>query len=84
MVDRHALPKVALAFISVASLIGTLLTMNTHRAPWGLAVVRWLHLISLAVLAGGAMWWGFFVRPFPSWWRRPTSSHGSGGWFVSS
>lgn len=60
--DRHVLPRIALAFISVASLSGVYLTMTTHGASPGMAVLRWVHLMSLGVLAGGAMWWGFFIR----------------------
>lgn len=65
LLDRHALPKLAMTFIAAASLAGTLLTMATHGAPWELGLVRWLHLASLGWLAGGAMWWGWFVRTEP-------------------
>ncbi len=63
LLDRYILPKVALATISIASLAGIYLTMTTHGAPAAWAVVRWLHLVGLGVLAGGTMWWGWFVRP---------------------
>ena len=65
LLDRHLLPRVALVFIGAASLAGTLLTMATHGAPWSLGVVRWLHLAALGWLAGGSMWWGWFVRQEP-------------------
>lgn len=65
LLDRHLLPRVALVFIGAASLAGTLLTMATHGAPWTLGGVRWLHLAALGWLAGGSMWWGWFVRPEP-------------------
>lgn len=62
--NRYLLPKVALTVISIASLAGTYLSMTTHGAPATWAVVRWLHLVALGTLAGGAMWWAFFVaRP---------------------
>lgn len=60
--DRYLLPKVALTFISIASMVGVYLTMSTHGAPAAWALVRWIHLAALGVLAGGTMWWGFFVR----------------------
>ncbi|MCL4487109.1 MAG: CopD family protein [Chloroflexi bacterium] len=63
MLDRYVLPKVALATISIASLAGVYMTMTMHGATAALAVVRWLHLVGLGVLAGGTMWWGWFVRP---------------------
>ncbi|MCC7162471.1 MAG: sulfurtransferase TusA family protein [Anaerolineae bacterium] len=62
LLDRYWLPKIALVFISIASLLGVLLTMMTHGASWELALVRWLHMAGLGALAGGAMWWGWFVR----------------------
>lgn len=62
LLDRYWLPKIALVFISIASLLGVLLTMTTHGASWDLALVRWLHMAGLGALAGGAMWWGWFVR----------------------
>ena len=62
LLDRYVLPKVALAVISVASLVGVYLTMTTHGAPLGWVVVRWVHLAALGILAGGAMWWGVFLK----------------------
>lgn len=62
LLDRYMLPKVALVTISLASLIGTYLTMATHGAPIAWAVVRWLQLAGLGVLMGGTLWWGWFVR----------------------
>lgn len=62
LLNRYLLPKVALTVISIASLAGVFLTMTTHAAPPAWALVRWLHLTALGVLAGGAMWWGFFWR----------------------
>lgn len=60
--NRYLLPRVALAVIAIGSLVGVYLTMSTHGAPPAWALVRWLHLIALGTLAGGAMWWGFFQR----------------------
>lgn len=62
LLDRYMLPKVALVTISIASLVGTYLTMAIHGAPLAWAIVRWLYLVSLGVLVGGSMWWGWFVR----------------------
>ncbi len=62
LLDRYVLPKVALAVISVASLVGVFLTMSTHGAPPLWILVRWLHLVALGILAGGAMWWGIFLK----------------------
>ena len=62
--DRHVLPRIALAFISIASLSRVYLTMTTHGASPGMAVLRRVHLMSLGILAGGTMWWGFVIgRP---------------------
>ena len=62
LLDRYLLPKVALVTISIASLVGVYLTMTTHGAPAVWAVVRWLHLATLGALAGGTMWWGWFIQ----------------------
>ena len=64
LLDKYVLPKVALTVITIASFIGTWLTMSTHGAgTWFQVVTRWLHLISFAALAGGYMWKGLFVHP---------------------
>jgi putative copper resistance protein D len=60
--DRHVLPKIALTFISIASMSGVYLTMTGHGASPGIALLRWVHLMAMGVLAGGTMWWGFFIR----------------------
>lgn len=60
--DRYILPKVALTVIAFASLVGVYLTMSTHGTPPAWALIRWLHLAALGVLAGGLMWWGFFLK----------------------
>lgn len=61
LVNKYMLPKVALSLIAVASLAGVCLTMRTHGAAHLEVFVRWLHLISLATLTGGIMWWAFFL-----------------------
>lgn len=54
LLDKYVLPKVALTVISIASFIGTWLTMSTHGAgTWNQVGIRWLHLVSFAALAGG-------------------------------
>lgn len=64
LLDKYVLPKVALVVITLASLIGTWLTMSTHNAyAWTQVVPRWLHLITFATLAGGSMWKALFVQP---------------------
>ncbi|GJM42678.1 MAG: hypothetical protein DHS20C20_29600 [Ardenticatenaceae bacterium] len=64
LLDKYVLPKVALTVITIASFIGTWLTMSTHGAgTWSQVGIRWLHLISFATLAGGFMWKGLFARP---------------------
>lgn len=60
--NRYLLPRVALTVIAIGSLAGVYLTMTTHGAAPVWALVRWLHLIGLGTLAGGAMWWGLFQR----------------------
>ena len=64
LLDKYVLPKVALTVITIASFIGTWLTMSTHGAgTWSQVGIRWLHLISFATLAGGFMWKGLFAHP---------------------
>ncbi len=64
LLDKYMLPKVALTVITIASLVGTWLTMTTHGAgAVGPVAVRWLHLIAFAALTGGFMWMGLFIRP---------------------
>lgn len=56
LLDKYVLPKVALTMITIASFMGTWLTMTTHGAgSWFQVSTRWLHLISFATLAGGFM-----------------------------
>ncbi|MCG3141968.1 MAG: hypothetical protein HDKAJFGB_03328 [Anaerolineae bacterium] len=62
LLDRYWLPKVALVFISIASFLGALLTMTMHGAQPLEAFVRWLNFAALGALAGGMMWWGWFMR----------------------
>jgi putative copper resistance protein D len=64
LLDKYILPKVALTVITIASFVGTWLTMTTHGAgTWAQVTPRWLHLVSFAFLAGGSMWKGLFARP---------------------
>lgn len=63
LLDKYVLPKVALTVITIASLIGTWLTMQTHGAgSWTAVIPRWLHLATFGLLAGGYMWKALFVR----------------------
>ena len=64
LLDKYILPKVALTVISIASFVGAWMTMTTHGAgTWIQVFSRWLHLISIAFLAGGFMWKGLFAHP---------------------
>ncbi len=63
LVRRLVLPRIALTLIGIASVAGVWLTMTGHGAIAWEALVRWVHLAALGVLAGGAMWRGLFVRP---------------------
>ena len=64
LLDKYALPKVALTVIAISSLVGTWLTMTTHGAgAWSSVLPRWLHLVSFGLLAGGYMWKGLFTQP---------------------
>lgn len=62
--DRYTLPKVALAVILVASLVGTWVT-TTLSGPTdvALAVAKWAYFVALGVLTGGFVWKHVFVRP---------------------
>jgi putative copper resistance protein D len=62
--DRYALPKVALAVILAASLVGTWVT-TTLSGPENavLAVARWAYFVAMGVLTGGLVWKHLFVRP---------------------
>ncbi|PZN13161.1 MAG: hypothetical protein DIU69_01305 [Bacillota bacterium] len=61
-INRYMLPRVALTFISLASLAGIYLTLRMQGAPVELVPLRWLQLAGLGVLGGGCLWWGLFVR----------------------
>lgn len=64
LLDKYALPKVALTVIAISSLVGTWLTMSTHgMGEWLPVLTRWLHLVSFGLLAGGYMWKGLFIQP---------------------
>jgi uncharacterized membrane protein len=62
--DRYTLPKVALAVILAASLVGTWVstTRNGLTGP-ALAVAKWGYLVAMGVLTGGLVWKHAFVRP---------------------
>lgn len=62
--DRYTLPKVALAVILVASLVGSWVTTALSGSPYAaLAVAKWAYFVAMGVLAGGLVWKHFFVRP---------------------
>lgn len=65
VLDVHLLPKVALVLVSLASLLGTALTMSTHGAGWLWVLPRWISFYSVAVATGTSLWWGWFVRHEP-------------------
>jgi len=62
--DKYLLPKVALAVILGASLVGTALTgrLVGQAAPW-FVLAKWGYFVALGVLAGGLLWTHAFVRP---------------------
>ncbi|WP_123537525.1 hypothetical protein [Halosimplex salinum] len=62
--DRYTLPKVALAVILTASLVGTWVTttLNGHASA-ALAATKWAYFVALGVLTGGLVWKHAFVRP---------------------
>ncbi|MFN3285546.1 MAG: sulfurtransferase TusA family protein [bacterium] len=62
LVNRHLLPKVAFTLLLLTSLAGTAMTMGTHGAPAGWTILRWMHLVAAALVAGGSLWWAAFVR----------------------
>jgi hypothetical protein len=62
--DRYTLPKIALAVILVASLVGTWVTTTLNgTAALTLAVAKWAYFVALGVLTGGYVWKHLFVRP---------------------
>jgi uncharacterized membrane protein len=62
--DRYTLPKIALAVILAASLVGTWVT-TTISGTMGVAltVTKWAYFVALGVLTGGFVWKHLFVRP---------------------
>lgn len=62
--DKYTLPKVALAVILTASLMGTWVT-GQLAGRWALVVtlLKWSYFVSLGVLTGGLVWKHLFVRP---------------------
>ncbi|MFB6195274.1 MAG: hypothetical protein ABEI80_03820, partial [Haloplanus sp.] len=63
LLDRYTLPKVALAVILVASLVGTWVTTALSGSAVTLAVAKWAYFVALGVLTGGLVWKHAFVRP---------------------
>jgi len=62
--DRYLLPKVALAVILAASLLGTWVSLRLlGRAEPLLLAAKWGYFVALGVLFGGLLWKHAFVRP---------------------
>lgn len=62
--DKYLLPKVALAFILAASLIGTWVTGTlSHQGVGVVTLAKWVYLVAFGVLVGGLVWKHWFVRP---------------------
>jgi len=62
--DRYTLPKIALAIILAASLVGTWVTTTLSGSTGvALAVAKWAYFVALGVLTGGLVWKHAFVRP---------------------
>lgn len=62
LVNRHLLPRMAFVLLLLTSLAGVAITMGTHGAPAGWTILRWMHLVATALVAGGSLWWAAFVR----------------------
>ncbi|MFB6201998.1 MAG: hypothetical protein ABEI98_08300, partial [Halorhabdus sp.] len=61
--DRYTLPKVALAVILAASLVGTWLTTTlSGHASVAVAAAKWTYFVALGTLTGGFVWKHVFVR----------------------
>ncbi len=62
--DRYTLPKVALAVILAASLVGTWVTTSlSGHAGAVLIGAKWAYFVALGILTGGFVWKHLFVRP---------------------
>lgn len=62
--DKYVLPKVALAVIVLASLVGTWVTGQLSN-QWAVSttLIRWAYIVAVGVLTGGLVWKHLFVRP---------------------
>ncbi|QOS13482.1 hypothetical protein DEQ92_20135 [Haloferax sp. Atlit-6N] len=62
--DRYTLPKIALAVILAASLVGTWVTTTlSGTADLLFVAAKWAYFVALGVLTGGFVWKHLFVRP---------------------
>lgn len=61
--DKYTLPKIALAVILAASLVGAWVTTTLSGRGFALVAARWAYFVSLGVLTGGLLWKHAFVRP---------------------
>ncbi len=62
--DKYVLPKVALAVILAASLVGTWVTGRLGSSGTvAVMLVKWSYFVALGVLTGGLVWKHLFVRP---------------------
>jgi uncharacterized membrane protein len=62
--DRYTLPKIALAVILAASLVGTWVTTTLNgTVDLAIVVAKWAYFVALGVLTGGFVWKHLFVRP---------------------
>jgi len=62
--DKYLLPKIALAVILGASLVGVWVTARLGgQASVGVTLAKWAYLVSLGILTGGFVWKHLFVRP---------------------
>lgn len=64
LLSRFVLPKVGLAFVSLASLVGMTLT-TLRQGAWAVDVIamRWLGLVLPAMLVGAWVWQRFLLQP---------------------
>jgi uncharacterized membrane protein len=62
--DRYTLPKIALAVILAASLVGAWVSTTLSGVPSvAFAVAKWGYFVAMGVLTGGLVWKHGFVRP---------------------
>ena len=63
LLDRYALPKVAMALILISTAAGAWLSLlGIGAAQVDLALAKWAHFLALSIVLGGSLWGAFFSR----------------------